>query len=57
MKTLLVSTSALALTGCEGFLNGAANLAKESHGISWPGSFLVVGVCASLAYVLGKFFS
>lgn len=57
MRTLLVSTSALTLTGCSEFLNGAANLAEKSHGVTWPGAFLVVGVCASLAYVTGKFFS
>lgn len=56
MKTLAV-VSALSLTGCSDFLNSAANLADKSHGVTWPGAFLVVGVCASLAYMLRGFFS
>jgi hypothetical protein len=44
------------ITGCSEWMRGAADLAQASHGITWPGAFLVVGVCASLAWVLGKLF-
>lgn len=54
MKTFCASVSALVLTGCTEWLNGAANLAAKSQGTTWPAAFLVVGVCASLAYVLGR---
>jgi hypothetical protein len=55
MKIVAV-VSVLSLTGCTEWLEGAAHLAKESSGISWPGAFLVVGVCAALAWTLGKVF-
>lgn len=47
----------MALSGCSEWLNGAANLADKTRGISWPGAFVVVGVVACLAYVLGKLLS
>lgn len=49
MKAVAISVSALALTGCTDWLEGAAKLTAASHDVTRPGAFLVVGVCASLA--------
>lgn len=51
MKTVTV-VSALALTGCTSWLEGAAKLTSATAGVTWPGAFTVVGVCAALAYVI-----
>ena len=56
MKTLCMA-SAVALISCESFVNSVANLAEKSHGATWPGAFLVVGVCASIAWIVGKLVS
>ncbi len=56
MKAIAISVSAPALTGCTEWLEGAAKLTSARANVTWPGSFLVVGVCASLAWVLVKLF-
>ena len=56
MKAIAISVLSLALTGCTDWLEGAAKLTAASHDVTWPGAILVVGVCASLAWVLGKVF-
>jgi hypothetical protein len=52
MKKLLVCVSALLLTGCSEWLEGAAKLTAATAGVTWPGAFLVVGVCLALAWAL-----